>query len=91
MENEQTSLKSEIENSLKETVIEVERLADEFKVKGHLASMELRDTWNEQIEPQLQEFRRLANEQTQSAQREAKKMGLQLKEKFNVLKDSLQN
>lgn len=35
---------------------EVKRLADEFRVKAHLASMEAKTSWDEELKPRLRKL-----------------------------------
>lgn len=48
--------------ALDEVVSELEQLADEIKVKLHLANMDAKSTWNEKLEPRLFEARQHAKE-----------------------------
>lgn len=42
------------ETAPKEQFAELKRLADEFRVKAHLASMDARDSWESELKPRLQ-------------------------------------
>ena len=44
------------ETPKKEQFAELRRLADEFKVKAHLASMDAKDTWENELKPRLQKL-----------------------------------
>ena len=56
----QTSL----ETSVNHVLADLETLSDQIRVKIHLANMEAKKTWNEELEPRLFEARVHATEAT---------------------------
>lgn len=59
----QTSL----ETSVNHVLSDLETLSDQIRVKIHLANMEAKKTWNEELEPRLFEARVHATEATVKA------------------------
>ncbi len=57
-----TAKKTPIEESLEHALAELESVADEIRVKLHLAGMEATSTWSEKLEPRLFEARVHARE-----------------------------
>ena len=56
--------KAEIRKDIDATIADLEQLADEVRVKLHLAGMDARDTWEKTIEPRLEQARHHAKEAT---------------------------
>ena len=56
--------KAEIRKDIDATIADLEQLADEVRVKLHLAGMDARDTWEKTIEPRLEQARHQAKEAT---------------------------
>ena len=44
------------ETKPKEQFAEIKRLADEFRVKAHLASMDAKNMWDEDVKPQFRDL-----------------------------------
>ena len=57
---------------------DLRRLADEIRLKAHLASAEGRDAWAK-VEPQLQQFERRVEQVTESAIGELRQAGKELR------------
>ena len=72
----------QLEEQLKNERKHQKKLADEFRVKAHLASMDAKDYWHETIEPQLQDLDRQLDEKTKELHldEEVKKVADQIKE-----------
>jgi len=54
--------KDALEESIHQALADLESVADEIRVKLHLASMDANTTWNEKLEPRLFEAREHARE-----------------------------
>jgi hypothetical protein len=54
--------KTTLEESIDRTLSELETVADEIRVRVHLAGMDMSKTWNEKLEPRLFEARGHASE-----------------------------
>lgn len=54
--------KTDIRKDIVAALDDLEQLADEVRVKLHLAEMEARDAWDKNIEPRLGQARRHAKE-----------------------------
>ena len=54
--------KTNLEQSIDETINNLETVADQIRLKLHLASMDANTTWNEKLEPRLREARAHASE-----------------------------
>jgi hypothetical protein len=57
-----TTLRKDVEDAL----FELEKLADEVRVKIHLANMDARDAWN-RLEPKLEEAKAHGREATKAS------------------------
>jgi hypothetical protein len=63
-----TAKKSSIETSIDDAIGSLETVADEIRVKIHLASMDANDTWSSKLEPRLFEARVHAREAKAASQ-----------------------
>lgn len=57
-----TAAKTPLEESIDKAITELETVADEIRVKVHLAGMDATTAWNEKLEPRLHEAREHASE-----------------------------
>jgi hypothetical protein len=57
-----TALKTPLETSIDQALTDLETVADEIRVKLHLAGMDANATWNDKLEPRLFEARAHARE-----------------------------
>lgn len=57
-----------IKKQVDDILSELETVADEIRVKLHLAGMEANDVWSEKLEPRLLDARRHAREAKQASQ-----------------------
>lgn len=69
---------------------ELKGLADQIRVRLHLAGMEAKDVWSK-LEPKVHEFERKAEETGAEAVSELTKMGTELKDQLAKLKDRLKS
>lgn len=67
---------------------DLHRLADEIRVRIHLAGMEAKDAW-QRLEPKLRDFERKAETSGEKVGDEVAKWGRELKEQFRRLSDKL--
>lgn len=85
--NDVVRMTDEAAEALRREAADLQRTADELRVKLHLASADARDHWYERIEPQLTELERkidvadgasrdLANELRASLSRFAERIGV---------------
>ena len=56
--------KAEIRKDIDAAIADLEQLADEVRVKLHLAGMDARDAWEKTFEPRLEQARHHAKEAT---------------------------
>ena len=56
--------KAEIRKDIDAAIADLEQLADEVRVKLHLAGMDARDAWEKTIEPRLEQARHHAKDAT---------------------------
>jgi hypothetical protein len=63
-------------------------LADQIRVKIHLAGMDARDSWN-RLEPRLNDYERKAERATEKVASNLAKLGRQLKQELTTLRDDL--
>jgi hypothetical protein len=56
--------KVELQKDIEAAIGDLEQLADEVRVKLHLAEMDARDVWDKVLEPRLEQARRHAMEAT---------------------------
>jgi len=57
----------ELRKNIDDALNDLEQLADEVRVKIHLANMDAKDVWNKKLEPRLDEARKHAVEATVSS------------------------
>lgn len=67
---------------------DLHRLADEIRVRIHLAGMDAKDAW-QKLEPKLREFERKAEASTGKLGDEVAKWGHELKEQARRITDQL--
>ncbi len=78
------SLKQDIED----TRADLKRMADEIKVKLHLASMDAKDAWNE-IQPRLEDFEKRFDAKADDVGEELKALGGEIKQRLLNIKKKL--
>ncbi|MBX3259636.1 MAG: hypothetical protein KIS78_13415 [Labilithrix sp.] len=59
--------KTDVRKEIDMAIDDLEQLADEVRVKLHLAGMDARDLWGKTLEPRLEQARRHAKEATASS------------------------
>lgn len=67
---------------------DLHRLADEIRVRIHLAGMDAKDAW-QRLEPKLRDFERKAEASGEKVGDEVAKWGHELKEQFKRFSDKL--
>ena len=67
---------------------ELQRMADEIRLKVHLGSMEAKDEWKD-VEPKLKDFEKEAERVVERTGDELKDLGQDLKARFLKLKKDL--
>jgi ElaB/YqjD/DUF883 family membrane-anchored ribosome-binding protein len=78
------SLKQDIED----TRADLKRMADEIKVKLHLAGMDAKDAWNE-IQPRLEDFEKRFDAKADDVGEELKALGGEIKQRLLNIKNKL--
>lgn len=78
------SLKQDIED----TRADLKRMADEIKVKLHLAGMDAKDAWNE-IQPRLEDFEKRFDAKADDVGEELKALGSEIKQRLLNIKNKL--
>jgi hypothetical protein len=59
--------KGDLRKGIDAALSDLEQLADEVRVKLHLANLQAKDTWNRKLEPRLDQARRHAQEATSAS------------------------
>ena len=78
------SLKKDIEDTRQD----LKRMADEIKVKLHLAGMDAKDAWDE-IQPRLEEFEKRFDAKADDVGEELKALGGEIKQRLLNIKNKL--
>ena len=81
---ENTSLKHELEKMRDD----LQRTAEEIRLKLHLAGMDAKDAWT-RLEPQLKDFEKRVEGVADAATQELKGFGSDLKERAKKLRDQV--
>jgi hypothetical protein len=58
---------NELKDELKKGLSQLQTLRDEVRVRLHLATMDLKDQWNKQLEPHLADVEKKASEATEAS------------------------
>ena len=74
---------------LQKMLEDVKKLRDELKVKVHLASMDVKDTWKK-LEPRVEELQKQARDAGKKAADDVKASAAKLRESFESLKKKIQ-
>ena len=69
---------------------QLRQLADEIRVRVHLAGMDAKDAWAK-LEPRVHDFERRAAEAADRVGEELRELGHNLKEELTKLRDRVQN
>ena len=69
---------------------DLHRLADEIRVRIHLAGMDAKDAWHK-LEPKLREFERKAGAATEKVGEEVAKWGHELREQATRIRGQLES
>lgn len=67
---------------------EIEELAGEIRLKIHLASMDVKDSWNE-VEPRIRQLQEEVNKAVSTTGSEIKAAALDLKARAKKIRDTL--
>ena len=78
------SLKQDIEDTRQD----LKRMADEIKVKLHLAGMDAKDAWDE-IQPRLEDFEKRFDSKADDVGEELKALGGEIKQRLLNIKNKL--
>jgi len=78
------SLKKDIEDTRQD----LKRMADEIKVKLHLAGMDAKDAWDE-IQPRLDDFEKRFDAKADDVGEELKALGGEIKQRLLNIKNKL--
>ncbi len=68
---------------------DVRQLAEEIRLKVHLAGMDAKDAWSK-IEPKLSRFEKEVEKVSTEAEKELREVGAELKESLSKLRDRIQ-
>ena len=77
-----------MKQELEETRNDVQRVADEIKLKLHLAGMDAKDAW-EELEPKIAEFEQQFDAKAGEVGEELKALGSEIKQRLLNIKDKL--
>ena len=77
-----------LKDELQATRDDLQRTADEIKVKLHLAGMDAKDAWND-LEPKLAEFERRFDAKADEVTDELKALGGEIKQRLLNIKAKL--
>lgn len=67
---------------------DIRHMADELRLKVHLAGMEAKDAWRK-LEPRISDFEHRAERAAQDASSEIRAIGRDLKASMNRIRDSI--
>jgi len=62
-----SEITNELKNELKKGLSQLQTLRDEVRVRLHLASMDLKDQWNKQLEPHLADVEKKASDVSEAS------------------------
>ena len=77
-----------LKEELQETRDDLQRTADEIKLKLHLAGMDAKDAWDE-LEPKLAEFEQRFDAKAEEVGDELKALGSEIKQRLLNIKSKL--
>lgn len=77
-----------LKDDLEETKADLQRMADEIRVKLHLASMDAKDAWDE-IQPRITDFEQRFDATADEVSDELKALGGEIKKRLLNIKDKL--
>ena len=77
-----------LKEELQETRDDLQRTADEIKLKLHLAGMDAKDAWDE-LEPKLAEFEQRFDAKAEEVGDELKALGSEIKQRLLNIKDKI--
>jgi ElaB/YqjD/DUF883 family membrane-anchored ribosome-binding protein len=77
-----------LKQDLEDTRADLKRMADEIKVKLHLAGMDAKDAWNE-IQPRLEDFEKRFDAKADDVGEELKALGGEIKQRLLNIKKKL--
>jgi ElaB/YqjD/DUF883 family membrane-anchored ribosome-binding protein len=77
-----------LKQDLEDTRADLKRMADEIKVKLHLAGMDAKDAWNE-IQPRLEDFEKRFDAKADDVGEELKALGGEIKQRLLNIKNKL--
>jgi ElaB/YqjD/DUF883 family membrane-anchored ribosome-binding protein len=77
-----------LKQDLEDTRADLKRMADEIKVKLHLAGMDAKDAWNE-IQPRLEDFEKRFDAKADDVSEELKALGGEIKQRLLNIKNKL--
>lgn len=81
---------SQVKKDLQATVDDLKRLADEIRVKLHLAGMDAKDAW-EKIQPRIEEFGKRVDETAGDVDDELRKLGAEIKARLSSIIDKIKS
>lgn len=82
--------KSQFEKDIRATADDLKQLADEVRVKLHLAGMDAKDAW-EKIQPRIEEFGKRVDETAGDVDVELRKLGAEIKERLTSIIDKIKS
>ena len=77
-----------LKDDLEETKADLQRMADEIRVKLHLAGMDAKDAW-EEIQPRITDFEQRFDATADEVSDELKALGGEIKKRLLNIKDKL--
>lgn len=80
--------KKKVKEELEETRKDLQRTADEIRVKLHLAGMDAKDAWND-IQPKLADFERRFDSKAEEVGEELKALGGEIKQRLLNIKSKI--
>jgi hypothetical protein len=86
--NEKVKATDKVREGVDDAVYELQRMADEIRVKIHLGSMDAKDTWKK-LEPKLGELEKKSEQVVERTGAELQDLAKDLKKRFLKLKDEL--
>ncbi len=81
---------SHVKKDLQATVNDLKKLADEVRVKLHLAGMDAKDAW-EKIQPRIEEFGQRVDATAGDVDEELRKLGAEIKARLSSIIEKIKS
>lgn len=90
MKSIQTPTRETIRSELRDLMAELQRMRDEIRLKVNLASKEVRETWEDRVEPRFHDLEKRVASTTEATAHELREAAKDLRKHFRRIRDQLQ-